>query len=220
MTEKVFDVEIDGKAFSSFVAAMNFVAASLDRGISQSGMRVKPEMRNILIRVSDRMRELHSGAWDGSVAHSNPVLFSRTGDGLRSIQRSIRERGSQNINTVIGRITTGNMTVHETGATIHPRRSRFLTIPLPAAMDSRGVPLRRRARDWDNTFVQRSRRGNLLIFRRDGFRITPLYLLRESVRIRPRLQMDQTIVQLLPDFEMRALNAIDRSLEAAFTRAA
>ncbi len=119
------------------------------------------------------------------------------------------------LETVEGQISTGNMTIHETGGTVRPRRSRYLTIPLPAAMDSRGVPLRRRARDWDNTFVARSRRGNLLIFRRDGLGLTPLYLLKPSVRIKPRLGLEDAVVENgLSYFERRAFEEISRELAA------
>ncbi len=76
--------------------------------------------------------------------------------------------------------------------------------------------MRQRARDWDNTFVQRSRRGNLLIFQRNGPNITPLYLLKPSVRIQPRLGLEDSVIKNgLPWFERRAFEEISGELDRA-----
>jgi hypothetical protein len=82
-------------------------------------------------------------------------------------------------------------------------------------MDSRGVPLRKRARDWQNTFVARSRKGNLIIFQKRGRKnIRPLYLLKPEVTIRPRLGMEKNIHgQMLPYFNRRAMDAIERAID-------
>jgi hypothetical protein len=73
--------------------------------------------------------------------------------------------------------------------------------------------LKRRARDWDNTFVRMSRRGNLIIFRKDGVgRVVPLYLLKKSVRIPQRLGLEETVENNLPYFAEKALKAIEKEL--------
>ena len=107
----------------------------------------------------------------------------------------------------------GYVGIHERGGTIRPRRARYLTIPLPAALDSRGVALRARARDWPDTFIATSRRGNLIIFQRRGRKeVVPLYVLKKSVRIPPRLGLTRTLMmhrpQLLEDLRDRIRTAL------------
>lgn len=78
-------------------------------------------------------------------------------------------------------------------------RARYLAVPLAAALTAvRGVPrwrspLRVSLRSaFAATFVQRSRAGNLILFgvprgRNKAKKIIPLFALRKSVRIPPRL---------------------------------
>jgi hypothetical protein len=87
-----------------------------------------------------------------------------------------------------------------------------LTIPLPAALDARGVPRKRSARDWDNTFVQKSRRGNLLIFQRRGREIVPLYALKPEVRVRARLGVRDELEAGVAGFVERAAAAMIQQL--------
>ena len=216
MTDRTFEVRIDGEVFANIEAGLASIARDLDRAMNRAAPRVSRALLESLQLVARELERLHGNPWDGSVAHSNPTLFRRSGGGLRSIRDSIRVAKAARLEAIEGQIGTGNMTVHETGGSIRPRRSRFLTIPLPAAMNSRGQPLRQRARDWDNTFVQRSRRGNLLIFQRNGPNITPLYLLKPSVRIRPRLGLEDSVIKNgLPWFERRAFEEIARELDRA-----
>ena len=62
-----------------------------------------------------------------------------------------------------------------------------MTIPLDAALNANGTPKKKRARDWKDTFVAKSKRGNLIIFQKRGRRIVPLYVLKKRVRIPARL---------------------------------
>lgn len=71
--------------------------------------------------------------------------------------------------------------IQEFGGIINAKPGGWLTVPLPAALDARRVA--RRARTYPNTFIQRSRRGNLLIFQRRGKEIVPLFVLRKQVRL-------------------------------------
>jgi len=65
------------------------------------------------------------------------------------------------------------------GGEIKPKRKQYLTIPLGK---TKGW-----ARNYKNTFIQKSKKGNLLIFQKSGkgkrSRIKPLFLLKKSVRI-------------------------------------
>jgi hypothetical protein len=60
--------------------------------------------------------------------------------------------------------------------------------------------------------VAKSRKGNLLIFQRVGKKITPLYVLRKSVKLPPRLGMRATIDKAIPFFVDRSMNAMAKEL--------
>lgn len=96
---------------------------------------------------------------------------------------------------------------------IRPKNATYLTIPLDAAKTPAGVA-RGRARDYDNTFVARSRGGKLIIFQRTGNgTITPLFLLvRESiVPARPALYptWDRFVPLILEDLRRSVVQAIE-----------
>lgn len=205
-------VFIDGKRFKSLKSGLTTVSKRLNRALDKSGVPVSKELRLALNNVAAQMERQHGTAWrpGGSPARK---LLRRSGAGLRGILSSVRVTGSRNLATVTGQIGAPfPMSVHEKGATIRAKRSKFLTIPLPAALDGRGIPLRRRARDWDNTFVQRSRRGNLLIFQKRGENIVPLYVLKRSVKLRPRLALGKTLTKELGFFRGRLIDALEREL--------
>lgn len=73
--------------------------------------------------------------------------------------------------------------IHEYGGEITPKKGQYLTIPLAAALTGAGV-LRKPARDWPDTFVMRSKAGNLLIMqKRKGDDMIPLFVLKKRVNI-------------------------------------
>jgi hypothetical protein len=152
-------------------------------------------LQTYLKRVATIVAVRNSRAWPGGTTDSS--LSRRSGAGVTSIHDSVRVTTGAAIGSVIGYIG-GNfyLRTQEYGAVIRARRAQYLTIPLPAALSSNGIPLRRSAREWRNTFVQRSRAGNLLIFQaQPGGGITPLYVLKTEVRIKPRLGMSLTLDQ-------------------------
>ena len=105
-----------------------------------------------------------------------------------------------------------NAAVQEFGTTITSKTAKYLTVPLPAALDSKGVPRKKNAREWDNTFVAQSKAGNLIIFQREGAKIVPLYVLKSSVTIPPRLGMRKTLDAGIPYFVEWAMDALVREL--------
>jgi phage virion morphogenesis protein len=70
--------------------------------------------------------------------------------------------------------------IHQEGGTILPRRAKLLAIPLRREFKAKP------ARKQRGLFVIRSRRGNLLLVKRDGAGIKPCYLLLERVKIPAR----------------------------------
>jgi hypothetical protein len=82
---------------------------------------------------------------------------------------------------------------HEYGKVINARRAQNLAIPLTDEAENVKSP-----RDIDNLFLIRSRRGNVLLVRRDGRRIEPMFLLKPSVRIPARPYIRPTSAKWFP----------------------
>lgn len=194
-------LELDGKRFKNVERGIRALSEGLNPRKLGVDRIVRRELRDMLDTVAEAMAQRHSTPWRPGTRLSTGVrggkLAKRSGRTLRAIKRSVKVQGSgSEITGTIG--GPFYLHVHENGATIRARKARFLTIPLPAALTSRGVPKKRRARDWPNTFVQRSKRGNLIIFQKRGGRLVPLYLLKKRVRIPRRLGMGATLRKAAP----------------------
>ena len=207
---------IGGTLYNDVEAGLARLTRDIEEAFEEGVARAAPTLLTSLEKVSAEMVRLHGNPWSGGP--SGDELQRRSGDGLKSLVDTVKVAASRGEVVAIGEIGGGKLSFHEEGGTIRAKRAKYLTIPLPAALDPRGVPLRERARQWDNTFVKRSRRGNLIIFRKTpGAReLTPLYILKTSVTIRPRLRLEPTLLKELSYFENALLdqldNAIDRSL--------
>jgi hypothetical protein len=198
----------NGQVFSSATAVSRAVQKGLSDGHDRVMHMIANELRDALDKLYRDLEAKHGRAWPDGTSGSS--LSVRSGAGLRSIKDSIMVTEGKDEAT--GTITTGKMTVHETGATITAKHAKYLTIPLNAALNSHGIPLRSKARDWDNTFIARTKRGNLIIFQRNtGGKVTPLYLLRKSVTLRARLGMTKMFEDLIPYFERKAIEAVEKA---------
>lgn len=205
-----------GKAADTLGEATMEVERALKQRV-QSGMTASMKvMVRTLDRIYAQIREKHGKPWptgSNTWGTARNILAKRSGEGLKSIKASMDTNIDSAFTVVEGRISTAKLTTHETGARISARNAKYLTIPFRTALDSRGLPLKRSARDWDRTFVRMSRKGNLIIYRKDGSgRVIPLYLLKRSVYIPPRLGMKETVESELPYFEAKALRAIEKEL--------
>lgn len=156
---------------------------------------MKRAMQRYLKYVSDMLIKRHSKPWPGGTTATS--LSKRSGAAVRSIAQSLKvETTGSEVLGYIGGIYY--LQAHEDGATIRARRSKYLTIPLPAALDQRGVPRKRSAREWSNTFIIKSKNNNLLIVQRTATGIVPLYVLKKQVRIPKRLGMGEALNRYLP----------------------
>jgi len=91
---------------------------------------------------------------------------------------------------------------------IVPKAKKWLTIPLQAAMTGAGV-VRGNAPDssvWGNTFFQRSKKGNLILFGQRVMQkgkkagqttgqIVPLFLLKKSVTVKTRIHPEEIMAE-------------------------
>jgi len=140
-------------------------------------------------------------------------LARRTGTLAKSTRpRKVERKGKRVVGGVVLGTKYAKVHVGEKGkvTTIRPRRAQFLAIPLSAAKTAAGVP-RGRPRDFGNTFIQRSRRGNLLIFQKRLGGIVPLFALKKEVRIPARVHLEE----VASAFAGRIAKDIEQSIRAA-----
>lgn len=175
------------------------------RNLERVAQYAEQEMRRYLTRVSDAMHRRHSRPWQrGGV--SRKTLSRRSGRGLQSIKNFIVRRTSDDIEGTMR--LNKYMTMHEHGGWIRAKNSTYLTIPLDPALNDDGTPKKKRARDWKDTFVIKSRRGNLIIVQKRGRRIVPLYVLKKRVRIKARLGLRKEMKKQRPELRRNVLNRI------------
>lgn len=199
--------------YTSWDAAAEAIGTSLRRSIERATRYAHESLNLTLRKVVDDLITRNGVPWPLSgdmFGTSKDSLASRSGDGIRSIRDSLRVKLDTSTWEVAGEISTANLTIHELGGTLRPTQGRYLAIPLRAAVDSKGLPLKSNPRDWDNTFVHKAKSGSLFIFRKDRGTLVPLYLLKSSVYVPPRLRMKETIDDNLPYFLTRVIDAYDR----------
>lgn len=173
-------------------AAQGLAAVSQHLGIAfrDAPQIVSRELREYLETVVEALSTRHGRAYPGGTGAK--TLSKRSGFMLESIKESLSVTGST-IGTIEGRLSVpNNRKIHENGGVLRPKTAKYLTIPLPAALNANGTPKKPSARAWKNTFVIKSKAGNLLIVQRQGARIVPLYVLKTSVYIPPRLGLMET----------------------------
>jgi len=198
------------KRFRDAERGLRAFSKSLGSSITRSFPVVSKEMRKTLEGVAKALAQRHGTDWPGGTTAKS--LSKRSGRGVESILSSVEVKGSK-LDSIEGRIGgVGYLSIHETGGVIRARRAKYLTIPLRAALNSNGTPIKKSAREWSNTFVATSKKGNLLIFQRKGRDIVPLYVLKKSVKIPPRLQMQKTIEAAVPFFVDRVIDSVVKEL--------
>jgi len=201
------------KRFTDAAAGLKAFSDELKRDWDGSAKVLSRELKSFLDSVAQALVKRHSGGWPGGTTVD--TLSKRSGTLVNSIVASVRVSG-ETFNTIQGTIgsDTPYAAIQEFGGVIKAKNVTYLTIPLPAALDGNGVPLKTKARDWPNTFVAKSKAGNLIIFQRRGTSIVPLYVLKTSVTIPPRLGMKKTLDAGLPYFVGRAMDELVKAINA------
>lgn len=195
MVEVEVALEWKGVRYQNIERGLVAVGEDVKRDIEKAGPLVRKLLRQYMEGVvkSVKARTVVPYPAGTSAPGQFPGSLSRRSGKLSAslTPERIQVKGGSINSTEVSFTLTGIASVHERGATIRPKRAKYLTIPLPPALDSRGVPKEVNARAWQNTFVQRSRKGNLLIFQKRGQGIVPLYVLKKSVTIPRRLNFDE-----------------------------
>lgn len=147
--------------------------------------------------------------------------FNR-GDGLKTRSDSLRKAfahaatGSDmdSLKFAAGTIHRGLPYAHiqEFGGEVTPRKGKFLTVPLEAALTAAGV-LRQPARSWPDTFVRMGKTGQSgVILQRRGEEEIPLFALVKRVRIAGRLGFFDSWKRNEPGFIKHLGQAVGRAL--------
>lgn len=183
---------------------------AMGRDLDRSAPVLARELKTFLEGVAEAMARRHGTAWPGGT--SDRTLSRRSGGLIASIKDSVTVKGQRLADIEGGIGGAFYLRTHEHGATIRPKKAKYLAIPLPEALDADGTPKVASPRQWKNTFVKQSKNGNLLIFQKRGRHIVPLYVLKREVRIRPRLGLGDTLRTGLPYFVDRAMDRMAKAL--------
>lgn len=203
------EFEFRNKRYKDAATGLEVFARELSSDWDGTTKVLSRELKSFLDSVATALERRHGGAWPGGTTATS--LSKRSGASVASILNSVRVTGTT-FGTIQGQIGGKfPLGVHEYGATIRAK-GKMLTIPLPAALNSNGTPIKRSARQWENTFVARSKKGNLIIFQKRGAIIVPLYVLKDQVTIKPRLGMKKTLDTGLPYFVDQAMDAMVKAI--------
>jgi hypothetical protein len=204
MAEIEFSLTRRGRKYDAG-AGLDSWATSLTSGMTVAAGKMPAAMRQHLVNIVNLLAAKHGNKWPGGTSAGS--LSSRSGDLLKSLQAGVKVAGDAY--GVAGSLAgVEYLRIQEYGGTLTPHGTQYLAIPLPDALNNDGTPKKDNPRDWDHTFIQQSRRGNLLIFRRSGTGIVPLYALKTSVTIPPRLGARQLAKDQMPYFRTKVLDAI------------
>lgn len=213
--EDVLTIEVGSRVFRPEEDWAGYIGDRLEQGFKDAVHPVDRAVAEHLKSVLKYVEHFHGrNPWNGQLVNPSNRLQRRSGKGIQSIRDSAKHDTGDDLGDISVSLGTGSMSIHEEGGVIRPSRAKYLTIPLPSACDRRGVPLKKSARDWPDTFVIRSKRGNLLIVQKneDGG-ITPLYLLKSSVRIKARLGLEKTWTDYVDNrLERRIIDGIEKAL--------
>lgn len=214
MPDKVFEVALEfrNQRFQDAQKGLQALSQNLNGTMAVVAPVLRKQLEGFLRAVASAMAARHSTPWApgqrGEIGDSTGKLFRRSGKAMASIMDSVKVDGDS-VATMEGHIGgTGYLATHEYGATIRPKVAQYLTIPLPAALNPDGTPIEVKARDWQRTFVIKSKKGNLLIVQKKGKDIVPLYVLKKEVTIPPRLGLRKTLETGIPVFRDKATAAM------------
>lgn len=208
----ILSVEVGSTSFAPDGPWVEYITDQLLAAFDKSASGIEKTALDFAKKVTEYVVERHGTLpWNGELVNPEPRLQVRSGGTIEKFKAGVTGTADGNGGFEV-KHDLSMFGIHLDGGTIVATRSKYLTIPLPAACDRRGVPLKASSRDWPDTFVMTSKRGNLIIAQRGpGKSITPLYLLKTSVRIPARFgdfpafydaqvdRLEKTIIQVIED---------------------
>jgi hypothetical protein len=210
-----FSIAFDWRStrYNDAAAGIRAFAKKTNRLLEPAQKSLSLTLRWYLTNVATAMAKRHGGGYPGGT--SDYTMSRRSGRLVQSIEDSVRVEGT-NIDDLRGYIgsDTPYARIQEVGGTVTPKASKYLTIPLPAALNGDGTPKLPNARAWKNTFVATSKAGNLIIFQKVGAgKIVPLYVLKTKVVIPPRMELGATLRAGMSLFQQRAIKDMLKAIK-------
>lgn len=219
MVTPIDRVIFEGRSYRTLGAAFDAMSTKIEKPFEEFGDIVVKQLKRHVEAEVKALTKKHDYYRKGhKVGRKNMQIRSgRAVRELNSRQRTKRtDSNKYNFNITHDIFGPFYLNIHEDGGTIRPRKSKYLTVPLKAALDSRGVPIKKSAREWDNTFVSRTKNGNLIIFQKKGRReVVPLYVLKKEVYIRPRLGLEEKMDRGKRRLAKRVFDEVERRLKNA-----
>lgn len=196
------------------------------------------ELQQFLTKLPDELFKSAKTAFSAAAiaAHSKMTarvqngspLHRRTGNLARSIKFSVTGGSLESLNASVysasgsGDTAVNYAPIHETGGTIKAKRAYtrvpggpYLNIPTKLNQTPAGVQ-RLSAREVfaNGGKVIKSKRGNYLVFGKNGAGFAPMFILKKSVDIPARLQMRETVLGEVPGL----MSALDTLLKGVLSR--
>jgi hypothetical protein len=194
-----------GRTYPDAISGLDEVMDLFKKTWEGSARQGRQALQDYLEHVALVLYDRNSKSWPGGTTATS--ISRRTGRSADSILRSVTVTGTtwETLKGAIG--GSSQLYIHEYGGTMTSSGGKMLTIPLPAALSQSGTspPF---ARQWRNTFVATSRKGNLIIFQRRGREIVPLYVLKDQVKIPARLGMAKELTTQIPYFLGKAADMV------------
>lgn len=210
-----FEVQIGKRRYQRAAKGFEVLADKLGKNVNDFSPVIRKELLVLIATIVAAMEKRHSVPWRPyqklPAGARRGLLARRTGRLIGSLRGAVVGTGVDTVALLFG---NEKLKIHETGVSIRPKRRKYLAIPLPGALDRRGVPKRPSPRDWPNTFVMKSRRNprNLVIMQKEGGHLIPLYLLTKSTRLPRRLGLVYTAMTAAPVFLDRLFDKLMREM--------
>lgn len=209
----------------------------LARRMGVSGKEVK-KRELVALRISTNLVKRHlitkklSNRFRGGVKSRSNIRGSDTGIARRSgaLIRSINRFTKVIKERLIGIVGTNavQMRALENGAVITPKRSKFLTIPLPESLTSAGVARWTAAElraspergGFSGTWISKSDAGNLVILGAEAGsgKVRALFILKKKVVIPPKRPMAATVRETISEVEQMFARQLGAGLDKTIGR--
>lgn len=214
MTRSAISVSFAGKRYDDAWRGLDAFADQMGQNVDDLSGVVAGSMRKFLKKQTAILAKRHGGTRTTATA-----LRQRTGRLVRALRADPTVKDGGSVDRVVGKITLPNRyRIHEFGGTINATEGENLFVPLPAALKADGTLKRRNPRQWKNTFVAKSKAGNLILFRRQGRKIEALYVLKPSITVKPRLGVVKQLHRGFPEFADKTLAALFDGLTKNLTQ--
>lgn len=184
--------------------------------LARARQRVRTAQGRTMFDFGARMVETARREFRSAAETTRTATARRTGMLARALAHRVQP-DSSGVFMEVGYVRSGAddqaleyAATHEFGARVRAKQGGYLAIPLDAAKTAVGVA-RGKPRDFENTFVVRTKRGNLVIMqRRAGEQAVPLFALVKSVRIRRRPSLGPAVKRHMPQFVEALVAASER----------